>query len=74
MKPLLLGRRYTESDIENGEKPFIPLETFTVQQMGTYRFRIMNVGFAQPFEISFEAVRNLKPIIALFLQSFNVNK
>ncbi|XP_052683930.1 uncharacterized protein LOC128164215 isoform X2 [Crassostrea angulata] len=49
------GRRYTETDIENGEKPFIPLETFTVQQMGTYRFRIMNVGFAQPFEVSFEA-------------------
>ncbi|XP_061185783.1 uncharacterized protein LOC133193882 [Saccostrea echinata] len=48
------GRRYTDKS-ESGEKPYIPLETFTVQKGGTYRFRIINVGFASPFKISFEA-------------------
>ena len=50
------GRRYRNNDFVNGEKPFIPLEIFTVEPMKWYRFRIINVGFAQPFQISFEAV------------------
>lgn len=50
------GRRYRNGDFVNGEKPFIPLEIFTVEPMKWYRFRIINVGFAQPFQISFEAV------------------
>nr|XP_022308032.1 uncharacterized protein LOC111114035 [Crassostrea virginica] len=49
------GRRYRNGDFVNGEKPFIPLEIFTVEPMKWYRFRIINVGFAQPFQISFEA-------------------
>ncbi|XP_056007907.1 uncharacterized protein LOC125666817 [Ostrea edulis] len=47
------GRRYTDT-FKNGEKSYFPMETFTVQMGGTYRFRIINVGFATPFKITFE--------------------
>ncbi|XP_065929832.1 uncharacterized protein [Magallana gigas] len=48
------GRRYTDENSINSEKVYIPLETFTVQPMKTYRFRFINAGFAHPFHISFE--------------------
>lgn len=55
---LFIGRRYTDT-FTNGEKSYFPMETFTVQMGGTYRFRIINVGFATPFKITFEGVRTI---------------
>ncbi|XP_062618571.1 uncharacterized protein LOC134280159 [Saccostrea cucullata] len=49
-----LGRKYVHDDPNVPEKPFIPLETFTVKQNHYYRFRITNVGISSAFEISID--------------------
>ncbi|XP_062618570.1 uncharacterized protein LOC134280158 [Saccostrea cucullata] len=49
-----LGRRYINNDPNFPEKPYIPLETFTVTQNRYYRFRVTNVGIGSAFEISID--------------------
>ncbi|XP_061167179.1 uncharacterized protein LOC133176019 [Saccostrea echinata] len=49
-----LGRKYIHDDPNNPEKPYIPLETFTVKQKRYYRFRVTNVGVSSAFEISID--------------------
>ncbi|XP_061167209.1 uncharacterized protein LOC133176053 [Saccostrea echinata] len=46
------GKRYILNDPKVPEKPYIPLETFTVEQNRYYRFRVINAGFEAAFEIS----------------------
>ncbi|XP_062618572.1 uncharacterized protein LOC134280160 [Saccostrea cucullata] len=46
------GRRYILNDPDMPEKPYLPLETFTVTQNRYYLFRVINAGFEASFEIS----------------------
>ncbi|XP_048753990.2 uncharacterized protein LOC125665390 [Ostrea edulis] len=48
------GRKYIPGNPTIAEKPYIPLETFTVTPNGYYRFRIINAGFDGAFEISID--------------------
>ncbi|XP_062618563.1 uncharacterized protein LOC134280151 [Saccostrea cucullata] len=48
------GRRYILNDPKMPEKPYLPLETFTVTQNRYYRFRVINAGFDASFEISID--------------------